>query len=201
MSVLPPPDIISMARLNFDCKYQRLLNSISLGHDHSHTLNRRDRAILSYAPARRQKYDLANYFGLHTEGTKIIVEKIDADILRFTYYESVKKHKVLKDFVARNEFISPCYLPPEINKKICDFIETEHFIQASFLMAISDVYPYNRPKINLQNFKTNIKFNFLDEFEKICKSHNIKEWQMSVLIEKDILDFILDIRKLNYLSY
>ena len=31
-------------------------------------------------------------------------------------------------------------------------------------------------------------------------SHNIKEWQMSTLIEKDILDFILDIRRLTYLS-
>ena len=200
MSALPPPDIISMARLNFDCKYQRLLQMISLGHKPSHTLNRRDRAILSYARARGQSYDLANYFGLHTEGTKIIVKKIDADILRFTYYESVKKHKVLKDFVERNEFVNPCYLPPEINKKICEFIETEHFIEASFLMVISDVYPYNRPKINLENFKTNIKFNFQDEFEKICNSHNIKEWQMSVLIEKDILDFILDIRRLTYLS-
>ena len=199
MSVLPPADIISMARLNFDCKYQRLLNIISLGHDPSHTLNRRDRAILSYAPARRQSYDLANFFGLD-KNTKIIVKKIDADIIRITYYESQKKHKALKDFVERNEFISPCYLPAEINKKICEFIETEYFIQASFLMMISDVYPYNRPKINLENFKTNIKFNFLDEFEKVCYNHNIKEWQMSVLIEKDILDFIIDIRKLNYLS-
>ena len=118
------------ARRNFDCKYQRLLNIISLGHDPSHTLSRRDRASLSYARAKGQSYDLANYFGLD-KNTKIIVKKIDADILRFTYYESVKKHKAIKDFVERNEFISPCYLPPEINKKICDFIETEHFIQAS----------------------------------------------------------------------
>ena len=67
-------------------------------------------------------------------------------------------------------------------------------------MTICDEYPYVPPKITLENFKTNIKFNFQDEFEKICNSHNIKEWQMSVLIEKDILDFILDIRRLAYLS-
>ena len=200
MSALPHPDIISMARLNFDCKYQRLLQIISLGHKPSHTLNRRDRAILSYARARGQSYDLANYFGLDKEGTKIIVDKIDANSLRFTYYESEKKCKAIKDFVERNEFINPSYLPPEINKKVSKFIETEHFIEASFVMTICDVYPYARPKITLEKFKTNIKFNFQNEFEKIVNNHNIKEWQMSTLIEKDILDFIIDIKKLNYFS-
>ena len=193
---------LGFAQRNFYCKYHRLLGIISLAHETSrvYPLSKRDRAIISYLKPQGQSYDLANYFGLHTEGTKIIVDKIDANSLRFTYYESEKKHKAIKDFVERNEFINPSYLPPEINKKVSKFIETEHFIEASFVMTICDVYPYARPKITLEKFKTNIKFNFQDEFEKIVNNHNIKEWQMSTLIEKDILDFILDIRRLTYLS-
>ena len=189
---------LGYAQRNFYCKYQRLLGIISLAQEPSrmYPLSRTDLAILNYYKSRDQSYDLANYFGLHMEGTKIILDKIDANSLRFTYYESEKKHKAIKDFVERNEFINPCYLPPEINKKISEFIETEHFIEASFVMTICNEYPYARPRITLDKFKTNIKFNFQDEFEKIVNSHNIKEWYISTLIEKDILDFILDIRKL-----
>ena len=193
---------LGYAQRNFYCKYQRLLGIISLENEPYRMcpLGRHDRTIISCIRAQGQSYDLSNYFGINMEGTKIIVEKIDANSMRFIYHESEKRHKEIKDFVERNEFINPCYLPTEINQKISSFIETEYYIDASFIMTICDKYPYVRPKITLENFKTNIKFNFQDEFEKICNSHNIKEWQMSVLIEKDILDFILDIRRLNYLS-
>tara|TARA_Y100000591_G_scaffold332805_1_gene371675 strand:+ start:3505 stop:4089 length:585 start_codon:yes stop_codon:yes gene_type:complete len=191
---------LGYAQRNFYCKYQRVLGIISLGELSGAICSSMSEKIINYTKPQGQSYNLANYFGIHTEGTKIIVDKIDANCLRFTYYESQKKHKAIKNFVERNEFINPSYLPPEINKKICEFIETEHFIEASFVMTICDIYPFVRPRITLENLNTNIKFNFQDEFEKIVNSHNIKEWHMSMLIEKDILDFILDIRKLTYLS-
>ena len=55
---------------------------------------------------------------------------------------------------------------------------------------LSNLYPYFRPHleiINIQkNFDTNV--NLESFYQKICNAHNRKEWNNSVLIDKDILD-------------
>ena len=68
-------------------------------------------------------------------------------------------------------------------------------------MCFSPTYPYYRSQCDLLEVKTNFKssVNFETYYKLLCNMHNQKEWNMSVTIDKDILDLYITLNKLDYL--
>ena len=144
-------------------------------------------------------YRLDEHLGLineEYEKSSIFFEKFrDYLYLKFNFMKTTNLEKAE---LIRKNYIG---LPMEINRIIADFVLEKNELSILVCQFYPNLYPYFRPHleiINIQkNFDTNV--NLESFYQRICNAHNRKEWNNSVLIEKDILDLYIDFSRMDYL--
>nr|QDY52107.1 hypothetical protein 3_86 [Mimiviridae sp. ChoanoV1] len=160
--------------MSFDVKYNKLINQVP-------------------------NQDLTNFLGLvNTEEEKSSIKFIRAfDYLYLTFKFFKVKNRELSEFIKTFDI----GLPFEINQIIAKHILEEYEIKLNIIMFFSRNYPYNRPHCDLIEVQTNFNsnVNFETYYKLICNMNNQKEWNMSVTIDKDILDLYLSLDKIDYL--
>ena len=143
--------------------------------------------------------DLTIFSGLvNTKDEKSSIKFIRAfDYLYLTFDFFKIKNRALSEFIKTFDI----GLPFEINQIIAKYILEEYEIKLNIVMFFPQNYPYHRPHCDLIEVQTNIKSNVNSEtyYKLICNMHNQKEWNMSVTIDKDILDLYLSLNKIDYL--
>ena len=160
--------------MSFEVKYNKLLNLVP-------------------------NQDLTNFLGLkNLNDEKYIIKFIRAFDYLYLTFEFIKiKNRKISEFIKTFNI----GLPLELNQIIAKHILEEYKIKLNIVMYFSPTYPYYRPQCDLLEVKTNFKssIDFETYYKLLCNMHNQKEWNMSVTIDKDILDLYITLNKLDYL--
>ena len=158
-------------------------------------LNKRYKKLLEIAP----DFKLDEHLGLintkFEKSTINLKKNTDYLYLRFVFN---KTKNIEKSEIIRNSYIG---LPMEINIIIADFILEENILDITVVQFYPNLYPYFRPFVEIIRIKKNFntKIDVENLYKRICDKHNQKEWNVNVMIDKDILDLYIDFDKMNYL--
>ena len=141
--------------------------------------------------------NLAEYYGIKSnkdKSTDIIFDKENGTTLEIQINQKIIKNKELAEFIKKT-YIG---LPIELNEIIAKHILEEYYLNIVIIQEIEIDFPYKRPKMKFKGYKSNLQYDFKKEITEICKNHNKKHWELAVLIDKDILDFYVDMKPIEY---
>ena len=81
----------------------------------------------------------------------------------------------------------------ELNYIISGFVIEKNYIEFIFLQFFPSIYPFRRPFYEILKFNSNSVDIEEIYLKKKIKLHEKKEWNANILMDKDILDLLVDL--------